>query len=98
MGWTHLSREAQRGDVTFLSRCIPMMLAGTLTDQFSEAPADEPLELLRYGILPRAKKREVFVGALEEVILPGLAQFGIDVTPARAWLAAQARPGPQARA
>lgn len=99
MGWTHLAREAQRGDVTFLSRCIPMMLAGTVTDQFSQDASDEPAELLRHGILPRAKKRELFVGALEEVIFPGLAQLGIDVSPARAWLAdaAQSPPAPPAR-
>lgn len=97
MGWTHLSREAQRGDVTFLGGWLPAMLDGTITDQFA-APAGEPPELPRYGILPRAKKRELFVGALQEIVFPGLAQFGIDLTPARAWLtAAQAPPGPPAR-
>jgi len=98
MGWAHLSREGQRGDETFLARWIPVMLEGTVTDQFSASSANEPPELLRHGILPRARKRELFVGALQEVIFPGLAQFGVDVTPAREWLsAAQARPGRPAR-
>jgi len=85
MGWTHLAREAQRGDVSFLGGWLPAMLRGTITDQF-EPPSEEPPELLRYGILPRAKKRELFVGTLEEVVFPGLEQFGIDLVAARAWL------------
>ena len=97
MGWTHLAREAQRGDVTFLASFIPVMLDGTVTDQFS-ASEDEPLELSRYGILPHARKRELFIGALEEMIFPGLAQLGVDVMPARAWLSAvQDRPAQPAR-
>lgn len=89
MGWAHLAREAERGDVSFLSAWIPAMLSGTVGDELFRA-SDEPEELLEHGVLPRARKREVFVGALEEVVLPGLRRFGIDVAPARAWLAERA--------
>jgi hypothetical protein len=97
MGWTHLARESGRGDVSFLGAFLPAMLAGTLTDQFADAD-DDPPELLRHGVLPRARKRELFVGALEEVVFPGLERFGIDLTAARAWLRdAPGPPAPQAR-
>ena len=46
-------------------------------------------EFARHGILATARKREIFVRTLEEVVLPGLEQFGIDTAPARAWLLAR---------
>ncbi len=46
----------------------------------------EPDELLRHGVLPSWRKREVFVGTLEEVVFPGLDKLGVAAAPARAWL------------
>jgi hypothetical protein len=90
MGWTHLAREAAAG-VGFLAGWIPDMLAGTVDPGLFYRNGDgEPLgaaELLRHGVLQRARKREIFVGTLERVVFPGLERFGIDVGPARAWLA-----------
>jgi len=99
-GWTHLAREAAASDVYFLGALIPVMLQGTVEDALF-APADaeaESAELLRHGVLPHSRKRELFAGALREVIFPGLARFGIDLEPARAWLssalARRGQPGP----
>ncbi len=92
MGWAHLAREAERSDVSFLSALVPAMLAGSV-DESLFAPADperESADLLRHGVLPHSKKREVFVGTLESVVFPGLSGFGIDAGPARAWLSARA--------
>jgi rubrerythrin len=93
MGWAHLSREAGAAEVSFLGPLVPGMLAGTIDEAlFREAPADEdPEGLLRLGVLPLAKKREVFLGTLEEVVFPGLERFGVDAGPARAWLSATVR-------
>ena len=93
MGWAHLAREAERTDVSFLSPLIPAMLAGSVEDALF-APADperESADLLRHGVLPHSQKREVFVGTLESVVLPGLEKFGVDPGPARAWLSARSR-------
>jgi Rubrerythrin len=89
MGWAHLSREAERGDVTFLSDLVPVMLAGTVDEGlFGRPPVDEdPEGLLRLGVLPHARKREVFLRTLTDVVFPGLDRFGVDARPARAWLA-----------
>jgi len=91
MGWTHLAREAAAIDVSFLSRFVPAMLSGTVEEALfaRRAPDPDPGDdaLLRHGVLGPARKKEIFVRTLEEVVLPGLEQFGIDAAPARNWLA-----------
>lgn len=89
MGWAHLSRESAAGQVAFLGPLIPGMLAGTVDDGlFGAPPPDEdPEGLLRLGVLPLGKKREVFLGTLEQVVFPGLERFGVDPEPGRRWLA-----------
>ena len=94
MGWAHLSRESAAVDVSFLAPLIPGMLAGTIDESlFAAPPADEdPEGLLRLGVLPLEKKREVFLGTLEQVVFPGLEKFGVDPEPGRRWLAGAAAP------
>jgi hypothetical protein len=88
MGWAHLAREAGRRDVSFLAAWVPVMLSGTIDEGlFADAlPEGNDSELLRHGVLPHAKKREVFVRTLLDVVFPGLDNFGVDSGPARAWL------------
>ncbi|HYR18969.1 MAG TPA: ferritin-like domain-containing protein, partial [Myxococcales bacterium] len=44
-------------------------------------------ELLRHGVLPGPRKKEIFVRTLAEVVLPGLEKLGVSAAPARAWIA-----------
>jgi hypothetical protein len=37
-------------------------------------------------VLPHAEKRALFVGALEDVIFPGLEGAGVDTRAGREWL------------
>ena len=89
VGWAHLSRESISAEVAFLGALVPGMLAGTIDEGlFGAPPADEdPEGLLRLGVLPLARKREVFLGTLEQVVFPGLQRFGVDPEPGRRWLA-----------
>lgn len=89
MGWAHLARESSTAEVAFLAPLVPGMLAGTIDPGFfSAGPHEEDAEgLLRLGVLPLAKKREVFLGTLEQVVFPGLERFGVDPGPGRQWLA-----------
>src|SRR5438128_9739069 len=89
MGWAHLAREAAVRDVAFLAAWVPSMLEGGLDGAiFAAGERDaEPDDLLRHGVLPRSRKREIFVGTLEEVVFPGLEKLGVAAAPARAWLA-----------
>jgi len=95
IGWAHLSRESVAAEVAFLGPLVPGMLAGTIDPGlFGPPPPDEdPEGLLRLGVLPLAKKREVFLGTLEQVVFPGLERFGVDAGPAREWLARAGTPG-----
>jgi hypothetical protein len=88
LGWAHLSRAHAEGAVAFLGRYIPAMLeGGTSLRLFAPgSPEEESPELLRHGVLPHTRKREVFVQTLHEVVLPGLERFGVDTVPARRWL------------
>jgi len=88
MGWAHLAREAAARDVSFLSGHLPSMLEGSVEAGLFSAggPGPEPDELLRHGVLPPWRKREIFVGTLEEVVFPGLEKLGVAAAPARAWL------------
>lgn len=88
MGWAHLARESSVAEVAFLGPLVPAMLAGTVdAELFGPPPPDEdPEGLLRLGVLPLLKKREVFLGTLEQVVFPGLERFGVDPEPGRQWL------------
>lgn len=88
LGWAHLAREHADGAVAFLGRYIPAMLEGGTSPRLFApgTPEEESPALLRHGVLPHTRKREVFVRALEEVVLPGLERFGVDTVPARRWL------------
>jgi hypothetical protein len=87
MGWAHLAREASRFDLSYLSAWVPHMLRGTVDEGFFTRPAEAESDvLLRHGVLPHARKRELFVRTLLDVVFPGLERFGVDSSPARAWL------------
>ncbi len=90
LGWAHLANESARSDTSFLAPFVPAMLQGSAApDLFLPASSelDHPA-LLEHGVLPHGSKREVFVHTLEQVVFPGLEQFGIDAAPARSWLEA----------
>ena len=85
MGWAHLAREAAAIDVGFLAGWIPQMLSGTVGPELFAPAIDEP-DLLRFGVLPGSRKREIFVQTLLDVVFPGFEQFGVDTCAAREWL------------
>jgi rubrerythrin len=91
LGWAHLALAAARGRTAFLGPLLPPMLQGSVDDDLFDAVAPERDDeaLLALGVLPHAAKRALFMGALEEVVLPGLAGAGVDTAAARAWLAAR---------
>lgn len=96
LGWAHLAVAAAKGRTAFLGPLLPAMLAGSVDDDLFCAagePEREDPGLLALGVLPHARKRDLFAGALEQVVLPGLAAAGVDVAPARAWLAAEEAAG-----
>jgi hypothetical protein len=95
LGWAHLASEHASGVTAFLAPLVPAMLDGNAPpDLFADVgPEREDERLLRFGVLPHALKREVFVETLEQVVFPGLERFGVDTAAARAWLSERRRPG-----
>jgi hypothetical protein len=91
LGWAHLATASARGRVAFLGPLLVAMLAGSADDDlFDEGDPDHEDEaLLALGVLPHATKRELFLGAVEEVVLPGLARAGVDTAAASGWLASR---------
>jgi hypothetical protein len=90
LGWAHLAREAAARSLAFAGAWLPSMLGGS-TQQGFEPDGDggcTPDALHPYGVLAVAEKRAVFRAAMEDVVVPGLAHFGVDIAPARQWLAA----------
>jgi hypothetical protein len=95
LGWAHLAVAAARGRAGFLGPYLPAMLRGSADDDLFDAvpPEREAGALLALGVLPHAEKRALFVGALEDVIFPGLESAGVDTGAGREWLAG-VRPAP----
>jgi hypothetical protein len=89
LGWAHLASEHRQGTTSFLGPLIPSMLEGSVdADLFAApAPGEDDDALLEHGVLPRRLKLAVFRRTLEEVVLPGLSQLGVETAPARSWLA-----------
>jgi len=89
LGWAYLARAHAAGGVAFLGPLVPAMLGGSVApDLFAPAGGDrEDDALLDLGVLPHHLQREVFERTLDDVILPGLERLGVDITPARRWLA-----------
>lgn len=88
LGWAHLARESAARPLAFAGAWLPSMLGGS-TSQGFEPDADagcSPDALHAHGVLTVAEKRAVFRAAMEDVVLPGLMHFGVDVAPARQWL------------
>jgi hypothetical protein len=89
LGWrflaTHPPTDEQR---EWLGVYLPAMLRGTLRADLFEPQVviGDEVTMQKFGTLPLADRREVFVTGMREVLLPGLASFGIDTTGGAAFL------------
>lgn len=81
LGWrclaVHPLEDAQRA---WLGAYLPNMLAGTVRSDLFRAQLviGDEATMQRYGTLPLAGRREAFLAGMREVLLPGLAGFGVD--------------------
>jgi len=77
LGWAVLDRASAAGDVAWLSAHVPAMLRAALDSEELTATDDD---LGGHGVLPPARSRAVTDAVVAQVILPGLARHGIDVS------------------
>lgn len=82
LGWrclaTHPPDAEQRA---WLGAYLPSMLAGTVRSDVFDAQLviGDEAAMQRHGTLSLAGRREAFLTGMREVLLPGLAGFGVDV-------------------
>jgi hypothetical protein len=82
LGWrcltAHPPDDAQR---VWLGVYLPSMLAGTVRSDLFKAQRvlGDEATMQRYGTLPLAGRREAVLTGMREVLLPGLAGFGVDI-------------------
>ncbi|NVJ01341.1 ferritin-like domain-containing protein [Myxococcus sp. AM009] len=88
LGWACLTHAAEAGDVSLLSPYLPEMLEESVSPRlFAKGlSAADSATLLAHGVLPHARKLEVFIQALHDVVFPGLERCGVDTTPGRQWV------------
>jgi len=88
LGWAYLTYASVSQDVSFLGPRVPRMLDGSVGDDVfaaHDAALEDPA-LEKHGVLRPSTRRAAFVATLEEVIFPGLARAGVDVTHGQQWL------------
>jgi hypothetical protein len=89
LGWAHLAAEAPRRDLAFLGPRLPAILAHTVHEEIFGPDDAGPLadEIAGLGGLPRARRYDVLVQTMRDVVFPGLRSHGIDTASAEQWLA-----------
>lgn len=89
LGWAILGKEREQRSLSFLEPWLSPMIETGGAPLFADAPAGAEEEgLVAYGVLPHAQKRDVFVEALAEVIVPGFMRLGIGTGAIDEWLTA----------
>jgi hypothetical protein len=81
LGWRCLTAHPLDDDQrAWLGAYLPSMLAGTVrSDLFTaQRVIGDEATMQRYGTLPLAGRREAFLTGMREILLPGLAGFGVD--------------------
>ncbi len=87
LGWAYLGHAAKEGSVAFLARYVPAMLEDCMTPRLFAQGLDEAdgSRLMAHGVLPSARKVEVFIQALHDVVFPSLERCGVDTSHALRW-------------
>ena len=86
LGWAHLASEHALGYGRVLGDYLPVMLAGTVTEELFRAGDEADPELAGYGALPREDRAQIFTATMRELVFVGLERFGIDTSAGAQWL------------
>jgi hypothetical protein len=88
LGWGYLAWARERVDLTFLAPLLPRMAAGTAgPGLFRPAlPGTDEPTLLHAGVVPHSERQRIYLETLDSVVIPGMAEHGVDTGPLRAWV------------
>jgi hypothetical protein len=92
LGWAALGAGITRSEAAYLSRRLPSMLGEAITEAlFQPLPGGDPATPLQaVGALPRKVRRDGFLAAVRDLVLPGFEHVGVDASAGRAWLESRA--------
>jgi hypothetical protein len=92
VGWAYVAHLAQQGEVGFVGEYLPALLDAAVEDELFDTPdPDDPdAATIGLGTLPKVERARLFQSAVADLILPGLAHFGIDTTGGQNWLKSRA--------
>ena len=88
LGWAYLANVSPDQDLSFLSRYLPSILSGTVTEEIFQSADSNPIEeqMLGLGALQRSHRLKLFTTCMNELVFPGLERFGISAQSGRDWL------------
>jgi hypothetical protein len=90
IGWAHLSSPVVGVEgKAHVARALPTLLRLGRDGWLDEPRA--PIDVPAHGVLGNARFPALFQNAIEELILPGFEHVGVEVGPARAFLASSQR-------
>jgi hypothetical protein len=91
VGWGYLAWASRRLDLAFLGPLLPGMVAGSAGEElFRPAlPGTDVPALLRWGVVPHRERQRIYLETLEEVVVPGLREHGVDTGPLSDWMQAR---------
>lgn len=81
LGWAELARAASETEVSWLSAHIPGMIRDAIRSDIKPMVPKAEIDLSHWGVLPYSVARPLMEQTVNEVILPGLAKFGIYFEP-----------------
>ena len=90
IGWAHLASLDGPSRAAVTPWLLPMMSANLAMWRESGAPPKPSALLSECGVPSKAAIDGAVLGALRDLVIPGLEQLGYDVRKARAWAAAGA--------
>jgi hypothetical protein len=92
LGFAHLASSQVEASIrTQLSGPLVHLLEAALHVWTTQNPCPIAGGVPEHGLLPDEQVRSIVIGAVGDLVLPGLTELGIDTRPAKSWLARAAR-------
>lgn len=82
IGWAELARSSHSHDLSWLSPHIPQMIRDAFVSDINPMlnQDENQVDLSNWGILSPARSTYLMTQTIKQIILPGLAQYGIQIT------------------
>ena len=88
IGWAYLAHLSERGSLDYVGPYLPMLLDAAIEDELFDTPdpEDPDAATIALGTLPKVKRAALFQEAIEDLVLPALRRFGVDIRSGEEWI------------